>query len=152
MSPERIHESGYGFKSDIWSLGCLLYEVSTTEGEGETRRTGGGRERWRYNLIRIHACEYFARVLACKLQNATEHSLTVFPSVYCPPLFVSLPLTPSLTPSLSHILSQMAALQSPFYGESLNLYALVKKIEKCSYPNLPSNTFSATVCGVALEE
>ncbi|KAL7984845.1 hypothetical protein Chor_003415, partial [Crotalus horridus] len=94
MSPERIHENGYNFKSDIWSLGCLLYEV---------------------RLITFNTSKPLYLSLLC------HTNVKVYPFYYS---------------------TQMAALQSPFYGDKMNLYSLCKKIEQCDYPPLPSDHYS----------
>ena len=39
MSPEILNNEDYNSKSDIWSIGCLLYEMMTFKCPFETKNT-----------------------------------------------------------------------------------------------------------------
>lgn len=45
MSPEVYEDVPYSFKSDVWALGCVMYEVCTCREEAGRPRAAGGRRR-----------------------------------------------------------------------------------------------------------
>ncbi|MBN3324481.1 NEK7 kinase, partial [Atractosteus spatula] len=147
MSPERIHENGYNFKSDIWSLGCLLYE-STSSSIGD------------FSWFSRSCLDFKSSPSLPFLNDISDSGNWYSKEESVPPpalqtdsrlLYLKQPRNtnqeesgPGVFPVVIHIrfVFQMAALQSPFYGDKMNLYSLCKKIEQCDYPPLPSDHYS----------
>uniref|UniRef100_A0AC35EW19 Protein kinase domain-containing protein n=1 Tax=Panagrolaimus sp. PS1159 TaxID=55785 RepID=A0AC35EW19_9BILA len=73
LAPERAFEGGYHFKSDIWSLGCILYELCAL------RSPFNGEQRNAYALHkRIEFCEMIPIP-----SNLYSKQLRFFISSYC---------------------------------------------------------------------
>eukprot|EP00297_Palpitomonas_bilix_P004528 CAMPEP_0113878428 /NCGR_PEP_ID=MMETSP0780_2-20120614/6674_1 /TAXON_ID=652834 /ORGANISM="Palpitomonas bilix" /LENGTH=697 /DNA_ID=CAMNT_0000864891 /DNA_START=227 /DNA_END=2320 /DNA_ORIENTATION=+ /assembly_acc=CAM_ASM_000599 len=53
MSPEVLQGAGYDFQSDVWSLGCLLYEFAALRSP-----FGGNNENLYAIFKKIHECKY----------------------------------------------------------------------------------------------
>ena len=46
MSPQALHEDGYSLKTDVWSLGCVIFELLT----GKIPFTGKNRKDFYKNV------------------------------------------------------------------------------------------------------
>lgn len=74
-----------------------------------------------------HFCK---RLPQSELQLVHHHGWLMFSCLYSSSIFFPF---------------QMAALQSPFYGDKMNLFSLCQKIEQCDYPPLPAEHYSEKV-------
>jgi NIMA (never in mitosis gene a)-related kinase len=77
MSPEAITNTGYDFKSDIWSLGCLLYELATLKSPfyaAELNYYSLGQRIMKCQYDGINACysQHMHRLIAATIQATPE--------------------------------------------------------------------------------
>ena len=81
MSPEAISGTGYSFASDIWALGCLLYELTTLSSPFYQHNTsfwalGNRIKECQYNPLPHHTTRALRQLVASILTPHPEHRPT----------------------------------------------------------------------------
>lgn len=97
MSPERLNQFGYDFSSDIWSLGCLLYEMAALQPP-----FNGFKKNWTALRQNIGRCEY--PPLPSDFYSVTMRKLVE----YC------LQRTPTARPTAAEVLSISETLHNAY--------------------------------------
>ena len=76
MSPELCNSSHYNHKSDVWSLGCLIYELSCLEPPFQSKTQIGLSQKIRqgkFNALPAHYSSELHRIV--KLMLTVDHNL-----------------------------------------------------------------------------